>query len=89
MLDGPNGDGLFLVKWRGLEEPKWGPPQELRAVLKFQTYCEQHRLDKAGKPLPLPKGRGLRGAVVAGVGKAPVISGAGAVGGAAVAFAPV
>ncbi len=48
VLDGPREDGMFLVKWVGVGEPKWELPHELRAVVKFQAYCEQHRLDKAG-----------------------------------------
>jgi hypothetical protein len=63
VLDGPREDGMFLVKWLGVEEPKWELSHELRAVVKFQAYCEQHRLDKAGKPLPVTRAR--RGLAVA------------------------
>ena len=66
VLDGPSVDGMFLVKWMGGGEPKWELPQELRAVVKFQAYCEQHHLDKAGKPLPVTRGRrGLAAAATA------------------------
>ena len=68
ILDGPNADGLFLVKWMGVAEPRWAEPQELRAVMKFQAYCQQRRLDKSGKPLAPPRARGNR-AVGGGVGQ--------------------
>ena len=63
ILEGPNAEGLFLVKWMGVSEPKWAEPQELRAVRKFQAYCEQRRLDKSGKPLPPPRAMGRNRAV--------------------------
>jgi hypothetical protein len=63
ILEGPNAGGLFLVKWMGVSEPKWAEPQELRAVRKFQVYCEQRRLDKSGKPLPPPRAMGRNRAV--------------------------
>jgi hypothetical protein len=62
VLEGPSKDGLFLVKWLYIEEPKWVQPQELRAVLKFQAYCELKGLDKNGKALP-PRKPGNRGFV--------------------------
>jgi transposase InsO family protein len=47
-------EGKFLVKWLGVQEPKWEHPSGLRQVLKFKQFCLENDLTLEGKPKKKP-----------------------------------
>jgi hypothetical protein len=42
ILDGPNDDGKFLVKWHTVAEPRWEWPAGLAHLTLFDEFCKEH-----------------------------------------------
>ena len=53
ILEGPDADGRFLVKWRKVDTPRWEWPAGLSHLTLMAEYCERHGivLGKGGRPL--------------------------------------
>ena len=52
VLEGPDADGKFLVKWRGVAEPRWEWPAGLTHLTLFVEYCEKNGVVMAeGRPV--------------------------------------
>jgi len=44
ILEGPNEDGQFLVKWHAVAEPRWEWPAGLAHLTLFDEYCKEHNV---------------------------------------------
>ncbi len=53
IVEGPNLDGKFLVKWRNVPEPRWEWPGGLAHLVLYREYLEEHGMvqGKGGRPI--------------------------------------
>ena len=72
ILEGPDADGRFLVKWFTVETPKWEWPAGLAHLTVFKEFCGSHGIVMQGeravtwRPSTLPAQADLGGATVPG-----------------------
>ena len=68
ILDGPDLDGKFLVKWRNVPEPRWEWPGGLAHLVLYKEYLEQHGMvqGRGGRPIVWTAAQGEGAGAAAG-----------------------